>query len=105
MRMSPLGVENRPSDGVRRLVKPASLMSYRPAHVCGRTLPKSSRIDAVASGDAGNADLVIKRRRRAYKGMEIPLGKTLSHVGCLGDFRCCKTTAVNGASPELSCML
>ena len=37
--------------------------------------------------------------------MEIPLGKTLSHVGCLGDFRCCKTTAVNGASPELSCML
>jgi hypothetical protein len=37
---------------------------------------KSSCIDAVASGDTGNADLVTKRYRRVYKGREIPLGKT-----------------------------
>jgi hypothetical protein len=41
-----------------------------------RTLPKSSCIDAVASGDTGNADLVTKRYRRVYKGRQIPLGKT-----------------------------
>ncbi len=45
---------------------------YRTAHVCGRTLPKSSCIDAVASEDTGNADLAIKRCRRVYRGMVIP---------------------------------
>jgi hypothetical protein len=57
-----------------------STLSYGSAHVCGRTLPKSSYIDAVASGGTGNADIVIKRRRRAYKGTKIPLGKTLLRV-------------------------
>lgn len=32
---------------------------------------------AVASEDTGNADLVIERCRRAYKGMGFPLGKAL----------------------------
>jgi hypothetical protein len=72
------------------------LMRYRidPRMFVAELYQKLSRIDAVASGDAGNAELVIKRCRRVYEGMEIPLGKTLSHVGCLGDFRCCKTIAV-----------
>jgi hypothetical protein len=49
----------------------------RSAHVCGGPLPKSSCVDAVGSEDTGNADLVIKRRRRVCEGMGIPLGKTL----------------------------
>jgi hypothetical protein len=58
-------------------IKKSSITFQQSAHVfCGRTLPKSSWIDAVASGDTGNADLVTKRCRRVYKGREIPLGKT-----------------------------
>jgi hypothetical protein len=62
---------------------------------CGRTLPKSSCIDTVASGDTGNADLVTKRYRRVYKEREIPLGKTFPMWAAWGISGAAKTTAAN----------
>jgi hypothetical protein len=58
-RISPLGLDA------------TNALAYRSAHVCGRTLPKSSLIDAVASGNTGDAGLVMKRCRRVYEGIEM----------------------------------